>query len=104
MEFQPCGVAVNMRVMMSLDRKSPAMTAMTRESGQVVQTIYEQGALVKVGGSLQSGGRAGIHAIPSSGDGFRLAQVILEAPDVDGPVIVDALHMVGLEMEYDEVP
>lgn len=104
LEFQPAGIEATGRISMALDRKAPAMTAMTRETGQVIQTKYEQGAVVKIGGSLQDGGRIGVHALPGAGDGFRLAQVILEADDVDCPWIVDGIHMVGVIREIEDLP
>ena len=104
LEFQPGGVPFSCNMAISLDRKAPARTGMTLETGQINATQYEQGVPVKMGGALQDGGRIGVHATPPAGQGFRNIQVRLKAWWVDAPVIIDSIFIDELETEITNVP
>jgi hypothetical protein len=104
LEFQPCGIETSVRMHLALDRRAPEMVGIDYESTGVEAVKYDQGVLVKIGGSQQSGGRAGVHATPAAGDGFRNMQVILQADDVDCPAVIDGIYIDGIFEEIAEVP
>lgn len=103
LEFQPCGIETTVRMHLSLDRRAPEMIAVDYESGEVEAEKYDQGVLVKIGGSEQSGGRAGVHATPADGNGFRYLQMMLEADYVDCPAVIDGIYIDGIFEEIAEV-
>jgi hypothetical protein len=104
LEFQPGGMPFNCRLMASLDRKAPEATGLTLTNGQQAATQYEQGVLVPMGGDYASGGRLGLQTGYTPGSGFRTIQVILQAPDVDAPIVIDSIYLDSIEEQASNVP
>lgn len=97
-EYQPMGVTRDMGYEVEFDRRGSVMAERTDSRTDHVQTANSVRPIVEMGGDLDEGRYAAKkHGVPA--DGFRLAQVILNATGVDNHFVVDAIELRLSDME-----